>query len=147
MESKEFNQFIKTKCLKWAVILIGLVIVLVYNFRHSGTLYSLSPDGTLYLSVADNFWKTGHFIQSARPYESGMIVPFGLPLILTFLRIIFRDIWGIVTVQYLIFVATGYLIGEVISSLFKENFKYWDTDNTMWGGYFKYCRNISVLVQ
>lgn len=105
------------------VMAAGLSFILIYNLRNLGFLYVPTPDGNLYLSVADNFWKTGHFIQSARPYEKGMIVPFGFPAILVVLKLAFRDSGGIVFMQYLIFVSTGILINRVIMKLFKENIK------------------------
>lgn len=118
-------------------------MILIYNVTKTGTLYTATPDGDLYLSVADNFWKTGHFIQTARPYEKDMIVPFGFPAILTVLKVIFRDNLGIVFVQYFIFTATGFLIGKVITQLFMENIK--QPELAAWGGYNRRSRLFSVL--
>lgn len=133
MNTKVTNSVLmRTQYSGWIVMAAGLLMILIYNVTKTGTLYTATPDGDLYLSVADNFWKTGHFIQTARPYEKDMIVPFGFPAILTVLKVIFRDNLGIVFVQYFIFTATGFLIGKVITQLFMENIK--QPELAAWGG-------------
>ncbi len=67
--------------------------VLRYGIVHLG------PDAELYLSVADNFLSTGHFIQTARDAE-GFVVPFGLPLILTAFRALRMSVVTIVIFQH-----------------------------------------------
>lgn len=52
-----------------------------------GTFVKLGPDAKLYYSIAENFRTTGHFIQTARD-SALFVVPFGVPLILTILRLI-----------------------------------------------------------
>lgn len=53
---------------------------------------SLSPDARLYLSIADNFLSTGHFIQTDRAVE--IVVPFAYPLYLTLLRAVKMPVFG-----------------------------------------------------
>ncbi|MBQ7736395.1 MAG: hypothetical protein IJT62_01000 [Oscillospiraceae bacterium] len=62
-------------------------------------LVANSPDANLYLSVADNFLQTGHFVQTVRAPGS-YVVPFGAPLILTVLRLLRFDLPMIVIFQY-----------------------------------------------
>lgn len=136
MNNKMINRtlagYLHLNYLNWIAMAVGLSMILIYNFTRLGTLYVATPDGDLYLSVADNFWETGHFIQSARPYEKDMVVPFGLTAILSVLRIVFRENLGIMIVQYLIFTATGFLIGRVITQLFEESIK--QKKLAAWGG-------------
>lgn len=63
----------------------------------------LSPDAELYLSVADNTLATGHFIQTARPAELGLVVPFGVPAILTLFRALGLSVTAIQIVHCLLF--------------------------------------------
>jgi len=53
------------------------------NLTEYGSLYIETPDGNLYLSIANNFIENGHFVQTSRPYELNFVVPPGLPAILT----------------------------------------------------------------
>ena len=67
-----------------------------------GSPVMLGPDARLYLSVADNYLATGHFIQNVR--ETGSyVVPFGVPLILTLLRSLSFSVGAILAVEYLLF--------------------------------------------
>ena len=65
-----------------------------------GYFIRLEPDAQLYYSIAENFRATGHFIQTARDAEL-MVVPFGVPLILTILRMIGFTLPAIIAFQYL----------------------------------------------
>ena len=62
-------------------------------------LIYLGPDARLYYSIAENFCNTGHFIQTARDIPK-LVVPFGVPLILTLLRIIGLNLSMIIALQY-----------------------------------------------
>lgn len=75
---------------------IGLM--LAYNLLRFGQLAVFGPDAALYLSIADNFLATGHFIETARGGQ--WVVPFGFPLILTVFRALHMSLEGIVVVQY-----------------------------------------------
>ena len=65
-----------------------------------GIFVQLGPDAELYYSIAENFRTTGHFIQTARD-SALFVVPFGVPLILTILRLIGFTLPMIIAVQYL----------------------------------------------
>lgn len=65
-----------------------------------GTFVKLGPDAKLYYSIAENFCTTGHFIQTARD-SAFFVVPFGVPLVLTILRLIGFRLPMIIAVQYL----------------------------------------------
>lgn len=111
------KRFVETSHSLLLIGIISIAYILIYNCFHGG-FYAESPDGTLYLSVAQNFISTGHFIQTARPYEIEMIVPFGLPLIFSLIYGITRNIYGILFVQYLLYgICGGYIfkIGYCLS--------------------------------
>lgn len=88
------------------VFLIPTLFLIAHTCIFYGRLYFESDDGNLYLSIADNLIGNGHFIQNARIYENGMVVPFGLPLILTLLKLIVNNTLFIVLFQYGLFGAT-----------------------------------------
>ena len=85
------------------VFSISILFIVLFNIISFGNLYKESPDGNLYISIAENFIKTGHFIQTARPSEINMVVPFGLPLILTIGKILFGNMNGVLIFQYTLF--------------------------------------------
>ncbi len=91
-----------------AAFFLPVIPALGWNLLHP-PFVSLGPDALLYLSVADNFLSTGHFIQTAREIV-GMAVPFGLPLILTVLRAIRLPVAAIITLQYFLLGATCLLL-------------------------------------
>lgn len=68
--------------LLFSLVLMPAAVALTAYLTHS--VMGEGPDSRLYLSIADNFLSTGHFIQTAR--KGGYVVPFGTPLILTVLR-------------------------------------------------------------
>ena len=88
----------------WEALMVAVFFSLTMALLdlRAGAEIALGPDAELYLSVADNFLSTGHFIQTAREVR-GMVVPFGLPLILTILRLAGLSAAGIVRTQYLVF--------------------------------------------
>lgn len=113
------KRFVETSHSLLLIGFISIAYILIYNYFHGG-FYAESPDGTLYLSVAQNFIDTGHFIQTARPYEIEMIVPFGLPLIFSLIYGITRNVYGILLVQYLLYGICGGYIFKIGYSLSKN---------------------------
>ena len=66
-----------------------LLLLNQYIYQDVSSLY---PDARLYLSIADNFLSTGHFIQTERAVE--IVVPFAYPLYLTLLRAVKLPVFG-----------------------------------------------------
>lgn len=97
-------------CSLTVIFLFTVGWAMVSNYMKYQAFYIVEPDGTLYLSIADNFIKNGHFIQTARPYEVNFIVPPGLPLILTVLKGLTYNIYCIIAFQYVLFGATAVLL-------------------------------------
>ena len=64
---------------------VPTTMLLLYEYFRMGKIGNLTADGKLYLSVADCFLTTGHFIQYIRWFP-GFVVPPGLPLVLLLLR-------------------------------------------------------------
>lgn len=52
-----------------AIFFLAIILMLFNNYARVKNFYVEMPDGTLYLSIAQNFIQNGHFIQTARPYE------------------------------------------------------------------------------
>ena len=72
----------------WAILfIIPAIFMLLMEKRVMGEIGHQTPDATVYLSIADNFVNTGHFIQTDRGVE-GMVVPPGTPVMLTFFRLL-----------------------------------------------------------
>lgn len=86
-----------------AVFLFAVVVALVHNWMTYQALYIATPDGSLYLSIADNFIKTGHFVQTARPYEVNFIAPPGLPLLIALIKGLTYNTNCVVAFQYILF--------------------------------------------
>lgn len=99
---------------------ITYLMFYVYKIKH--TLYVSSPDGKLYLSIADNFIKNGHFIQTARPNDINFVVPPGLPIILTVFKLIYDNVIFIVLFQYIIFGLNNVIIFLSCRNLFNNYF-------------------------
>ena len=92
-------------------------LMLLYQYLRLGTLRFLTSDGRLYLSIADNFLATGHFIQTER-WFSGFVVPPGTPLVLLLLRAL-RFTEGMITgVQPCLFGLSCLMLGETEKKLF-----------------------------
>ena len=101
---------------EWIVFLLPVLLALGWNLTHP-PFVRLGPDAQLYLSIADNFRATGHFIQTAREVD-GMVVPFGLPLILTVLRVLRLSETAIVALQHLLLGAECLLLYRAEKSRF-----------------------------
>jgi len=78
------------------------LLMLAFNRAQGRGFINVGSDGRMYLSVAENFLATGHFIQTQRE-STAYVLPFGLPLILTVLRALGLGLGGIVAVQFLLF--------------------------------------------
>ena len=65
---------------------VCLLLMLEYHYNHEIGL--MGADAKVYLSIADNLIQTGHFIQTSRSMSEGMVVPPGVPAVLTLLRLI-----------------------------------------------------------
>ena len=93
--------------------LLPPLLLMLYQLLFS-EYTSLYPDARLYLSIADNFLHTGHFIQTDRVGVE-IVVPFAYPLYITLLRAV-----GIITDVYsfigkclvLAFMPAGYLLSR-----------------------------------
>ena len=92
---------------------IAVFVMLFYNYVEYGAIYIPSHDGELYLSVAENFLNNGRFVQTSRPYEMDMIVPPGLPLILTLLLSVSRSYLLIIFLQYILYGMTAALLYRI----------------------------------
>ena len=88
--------------------LLPVLLFLSLSLR-DGSLADIGADAECYLSVADNFLATGHFIQTVRPFDD-LVVPFGLPLILTAFRALGMSVEAIAAVQHLMVGASCLLL-------------------------------------
>ena len=96
----------------WAVLLIvPALLMLRMETMVMGEIGHQTPDARLYLSIADNFVKTGHFIQRARQVK-GMVVPPGTPLMLTIYRLLHFSNQMILYVHILMFGIANILLYE-----------------------------------
>ncbi len=96
----------------WIVLLtIPALLMIRTEYRHMGSFGHQTPDARVYISIADNFVSTGHFIQTERNV-SGLVVPPGLPAILTVFRLLHFSDWMIISVQILMFGACNIMLYE-----------------------------------
>ena len=96
----------------WIVLLtIPALLMILTEYRHMGSFGHQTPDARVYISIADNFVSTGHFIQTQRNV-SGLVVPPGLPAILTVFRLLHFSDWMIISVQILMFGACNIMLYE-----------------------------------
>ncbi len=73
-------------------------------------------DAKLYLSIADNFVSTGHFIQTDRPYTD-LVVPPGVPAVLTLLRLLRLPVGAVIALQFLLFGFSNLLLYATLERL------------------------------
>lgn len=93
------------------------LVLLIWKLVQLNLLsYQPSPDGSLYLSIADNFISNGKFVQTSRDYYPNMIVPPGYPAILVVLKLLLNSVDFLVFVQILVFGLSNVLIAEVADS-------------------------------
>ena len=106
---KSFKTNKRIECIILLTICIIVVIAIVRdNMARFGSLYQECPDGNLYISIAENFHDNHHFIQTSRPTEVNMVVPFGVPLFYTIMLYIFSSTMPIIVFQY-------FLVGITVS--------------------------------
>lgn len=115
-----YKNFKQQKILLFFIFLIAILYICIWNQSLFHSYYYETPDGNLYLSIADNFIKNGHFIQYARPYEIKMVVPPGLPFILSLILLCFRNLESILVIQYIVFGLTAVLISATCYNLYKN---------------------------
>lgn len=94
-----------------------VLIMLLTEYFETNTIGSLPADGPLYLSIADNFLETGHFIQTSRDYIN-FVVPPGVPFFLTVFRFLGFDMWMITAVHALLFGVSNILLFRTEMRLF-----------------------------
>ena len=93
--------------------------MLLYERIRLGAIGNLTADAELYLSVADNFLNTGHFIQCIRWFP-GFVVPPGMPLILLILRLLKFSVPMIIGFQACMFGMSCLLLEETEHRLFQR---------------------------
>lgn len=87
------------------------------NWSQHQSLYLESADGNLYFSIAENFLKTGHWLQSARPHEANMLVPPGLPLICLVSALLGGGYELAIAFQYILFALCGVFLSRAAAAL------------------------------
>jgi hypothetical protein len=117
MPMKNLYIYIKRHARELFWLLAPSLGALVFNLLWRGVIVKLGPDAKLYLSIADNFLSTGHFIQTARAIEN-FVVPFGVPLILTLFRMARFSTEAIAVVQHFMFGTTCMLLYKTEHTLF-----------------------------
>ena len=80
---KAERKYNRITIIRLAVLAVPPALLLLYEYLRMGRIGNITADGRLYLSVADNFLTTGHFIQYVRWFP-GFVVPPGLPMTLLF---------------------------------------------------------------
>ena len=96
----------------WGLLItIPAILMLLMESRVMGEIGHQTYDARLYLSVADNFIKTGHFIQTDRSVE-GMVVPPGTPFMLTVFRLLHFSNRMIMYIQVFMFGMCNILLYE-----------------------------------
>ena len=103
--------------IRLAVLAVPAAVLLLYEYFSMGRVGNLTADGRLYLSVADNFITTGHFIQYVRWFP-GFVVPPGLPLILLLLRLLRFTEPMIIGFQAILFGGSCLLLSECERKIF-----------------------------
>lgn len=117
----------QTKIERIILIVICLVIVIAIvrdNMARFGSLYQECPDGNLYISIAENFHENHHFIQTSRPTEVNMVVPFGVPLFYTIMLYIFNATMPIIVFQYFLVGITVSLMAYTARKVSNSNLPY-----------------------
>ena len=103
-----------------AVLVVPTAVLLLYEYFRMGRIGNLTADGRLYLSVADNFITTGHFIQYVRWFP-GFVVPPGLPVILLLLRLLRFTEPMIIGFQTILFGGSCLLLSECERKVFGQD--------------------------
>lgn len=106
------------------IFFVAIFLMLRHNYLQNNAFYIATPDGNLYFSIAENFIKTGHFIQTSRPHEINMIVPPGLPFIYTLILGLTRNVYGIIIVQYILYGVIAVLIANTGFNISKSKLSF-----------------------
>ena len=114
---KAVEEFKHITIIRLAILAAPTALLLMYEYFRMGKIGNLTADGRLYLSVADCFISTGHFIQYIRWFP-GFVVPPGLPLVLLLLRLLKFTEPMIIGFQAVIFGCSCLLLAESERVLF-----------------------------
>lgn len=112
------KNWLKMHKIEIMIFIFVLLFIPIYNLINYNELYTLSGDGDLYISIAENFLQTSHFIQNVRPHEINMVVPPGLPSILTILYFIGHTTSFVIFVQYLLFALFSVVLYKAINNFY-----------------------------
>ena len=112
------KNWLKMHKIEIMIFIFVLLFIPIYNLINYNELYTLSGDGDLYISIAENFLQTSHFIQDIRPHEINMVVPPGLPSILTILYFIGHTTSFVIFVQYLLFALFSVVLYKAINNFY-----------------------------
>ena len=112
------KNWLKMHKIEIMIFVFVLLFIPIYNLINYNELYTLSGDGDLYISIAENFLQTSHFIQDIRPREINMVVPPGLPSILTILYFIGHTTSFVIFVQYLLFALFSVVLYKAINNFY-----------------------------
>jgi hypothetical protein len=96
--------------------LLPPLLLMLYQLLFS-EYTSLYPDARLYLSIADNFLHTGHFIQTDRAGVE-IVVPFAYPLYITLLRAVGMPLAGFTVLNLLSVGASSVFLYDTERRLF-----------------------------
>lgn len=96
--------------------LLPPLLLMLYQLLFS-EYTSLYPDARLYLSIADNFLHTGHFIQTDRVGVE-IVVPFAYPLYITLLRAVGMPLVGFTVLNLLSVGASSVFLYDTERRLF-----------------------------
>ena len=94
------------------ITVIPLILLLLMEYIQMGEIGVQTPDAMVYLSIAENFVTTGHFMQTYRYIVTGMVVPPGVPLILTLFRILHLPLEAVIVLQIMMFCLSNILLYE-----------------------------------
>lgn len=112
------KNWLKMHKIEIMIFIFVLLFIPIYNLINYNELYTLSGDGDLYISIAENFLQTSHFIQDIRPREINMVVPPGLPSIFTILYFIGHTTSFVIFVQYLLFALFSVVLYKAINNFY-----------------------------
>lgn len=112
------KNWLKMHKIEIMIFIFVLLFIPIYNLINYNELYTPSGDGDLYISIAENFLQTSHFIQNVRPHEINMVVPPGLPSILTILYFIGHTTSFVIFVQYLLFALFSVVLYKAINNFY-----------------------------
>mgnify|MGYP005808758643 FL=1 len=112
------KNWLKMHKIEIMIFIFVLLFIPIYNLINYNELYTSSGDGDLYISIAENFLQTSHFIQNVRPHEINMVVPPGLPSILTILYFIGHTTSFVIFVQYLLFALFSVVLYKAINNFY-----------------------------